>query len=296
MLLSASVIIPNLHSPHLGDVIQALRRQTLPPHEVIIVGQDRYGFAIDDGWLRVISTPQPVPPAVARNVGLAYARGEVCCFLDSDCIPATDWLAQLIRAQAAGHSCVGGGISVGGEGFWQRCDNIASMGPFLTTASAGERHYLITANLAIKRTVLRSVEGFDLQFRFPSGEDTDLAFRLRQQHYSLYFAPQAVVTHRTSRTTPCALWHHIWLYGHQWPLLQVRFPDLLRPSRWQRLLRYSRWLALLVIPMLALIDTYRIYAQQPALLRQHWATCPFVWWARMAWYVGRLDQRSEQVA
>ena len=43
-MLTASVIIPNLHSPLLGEVLAALERQTEPPREVIVVGQDRYGF------------------------------------------------------------------------------------------------------------------------------------------------------------------------------------------------------------------------------------------------------------
>ncbi|MBE7561352.1 glycosyltransferase family 2 protein, partial [bacterium] len=36
-------------------------------------------------------------PAAARNRGAAEARAPLLAFIDSDCIPRPDWLAQLIR-------------------------------------------------------------------------------------------------------------------------------------------------------------------------------------------------------
>src|SRR5689334_2346672 len=81
-----SVVIPNLHSPLIGQVIEALGRQTARSaiHELIVVGQDRYGLVPDD--VRFIQTPQPISPAAARNLGARDAGGEYVLFLDADCI------------------------------------------------------------------------------------------------------------------------------------------------------------------------------------------------------------------
>jgi len=286
---TASVIIPNLHSPHLGELLKALKNQTILPLEVIVVGQDKYNFVQSNDWVRFCATDRPIPPALARNVGLAYARGDLCCYLDADCVPKEDWLEQLLIQQQHGRAVVGGGIALGNETFWQRCDNIASMGPFLITASEGKRAYLITANVAFRRDLLRRFGGFDPGFLFPASEDTDLAFRFRREAVEIFFNPKAIVVHRTSRKSPKAIWQHIWLYGYQWPYLQQRFTDLIGISLWERLATFCLPLALLLIPFLALHDTYQIYAQQIALFKQHWPTFPVVCWARMAWYVGRLD-------
>jgi GT2 family glycosyltransferase len=293
-MLTASVIIPNLDSPHLADIIQALRQQTVKPLEVLIVGRGCYESIQDDGWVRLFSVPYPIPPAHARSVGLAYARGEVCCFLDADCVPVYDWLECLLHQHQQGKKVVGGSIAIGGETFWQRCYNIASLGPLLTTAPAGTRPYMITGNLSIRRNILQKIGGFDLRFPFAAGEDTDLSFRLRRQQYILYFEPAAEVIHRTSWGQPKAIWKHLWIHGYEWPRIQAQHTELIGSSRWQRICNINWRVALLFIPLLTFIDTYKIYAQQPILFWNYWTTCPVVFWARMAWYSGRIAYVKEQ--
>lgn len=296
-LPSASVIIPTLHSPMLDQVIEALRRQTVRPLEVIIVGQDRYGFAQNDGWVRFFPTLHPVAPALASNLAIAYARGEVLCFIDSDCIAAPDWLETLLRYQAKGMHAVGGGIGLQQQSFWQRCDNIACMGSFLVTAPAGQRPYLITANLALHRSLIREFGAFDESFQRASGEDTDLTFRLRAAGVPLHFAPDALVYHHTNRSNAEAAWKHMRTYALEWPRLAARYRDILPFSLWQALYRYVPMFALLLVPLVALRDVLATYRIQPALWKNAWWAFVGVWWARLGWYAGlisvlkQLDER-----
>ncbi|PDW03887.1 glycosyltransferase family 2 protein [Candidatus Viridilinea mediisalina] len=287
-MLTASVIIPNLHSPHLGAVLTALSQQTTPPLEVIVVGQDRYGFHVAHPAVRMLTTPHPVPPAVARNLGLAHARGDVCCFLDADCIPQAPWLERLLARQMEGDAVVVGAVALGNERFWQRCDNIAAMAPFLVTAPRGPRLYVISANLAIRRALLLQQCGFDLSFRYASGEDSDLAFRLVLQGHTPQFEPTAIIHHETSRDQAAKVWRHIWLYGTQWPMLVDRYPQILGLPFWRRSYRTHPLLAWLLIPFWTLKDVYKLYSAQPALLRHHWPTLWGVYWVRIAWYVGQI--------
>lgn len=289
---STAVIIPNLHSRHLGTILNALEQQTIAPDEVLVVGQDRFCFTSSNPRVRFLHTPQPVVPALARNLGIAYTAGEICCFLDADCIPAPTWLEELLAALDMGYVAVGGAIAVGrntGETFWQRCDNIAAMGYFLETAPAGPRPFLITANIAIRRAALRQVGSFDQRFRFAASEDTDLSFRLRQAGHTLYFTPHARVVHLTGRTTAAAVWQHIRLYGYQWIPLQQQYRAQLRPAHWQMLARRAPPLAWLLLPLLTLRDTWGLWRGQPALLRRYWPLLPIIYWARTAWYWGQLD-------
>ncbi len=288
MTLRASIIIPNLHSPHLGDVIAALRRQTVHPLEVIVVGQDRYGLAHDDGWVRVVTTPQPAPPAVSRNVGLAYARGDVCCFLDSDCVPVMNWLELLLGHQAQGHAVVGGSIGFQAQTYWQRCDNIACLGAFMATALPGERPYILSGNVAIHRDVLRETGGFDMRFRQAAGEDAELGFRIRSMGYTIHFEPKAVVYHHTNRNDARSVWCHMRTFGTQWSLVSQRHGALLGRSLWQRLYDLAPPLGIAAAPAAALRDVYQFYSMQPELLRRYWTTLPGVFWARLGWYDGLM--------
>ena len=63
-----SVIIPNLHSPLIGQVIQALDRQSAREsiRDVIVVGQDRFGLV--PAGARLIQTPLPISPAAGPIV------------------------------------------------------------------------------------------------------------------------------------------------------------------------------------------------------------------------------------
>ncbi len=283
--MTVSVIIPNLHSPHLGDVLTALAQQSHLPDQVIVVGQDRFGFAAQHPHVQFITTPRPVPPALARNIGIAHARGDLLAFLDADCVPAHDWLARLYH-HATQHPIVGGGIRIGGETRWQRCDNMAIMGAFLETAPAGTRPFLISANLLLWRQVLADVGLFDACLI--SAEDADLSFRLRQHCYPLWFAPDAQVTHRTGRTTPRTVYQHGYTYGTQWITVRHKHAAFIGRARWHQLLRVVPWLAPLLVGLLALRDAYHTYRIQPRLVARFPAMVPLLWWARTAWYRGQI--------
>lgn len=285
--MTVSVIIPNLHSPHLGDVLTALAQQSQPPDQVIVVGQDRFGFAAQHPHVQWINTPRPVPPALARNIGIAHARGDLLAFLDADCVPAPDWLATLCL-HATQHPAVGGGIRIGSsnETFWQRCDNIAIMGSFLETAPAGQRTFLLTANLLLWRQVLTEIGLFDEQLI--SAEDADLSFRLRQHSYPLWFAPDARAQHRTGRTTPRTVYQHVYTYGTQWIAARHKHAAFIGRAHWHSLIWRLPWLAPLLVGLLALRDVYHAYRIQPPLLARFPATVAVVWWARTAWYRGQI--------
>ena len=68
-MTSISIIIPNLHSPLVGEVIAALRAQTARDRiaEIVVVGQDRYGLVVPDDLVRPIVTERPVYPGAARG-------------------------------------------------------------------------------------------------------------------------------------------------------------------------------------------------------------------------------------
>ena len=76
------------------------------------------------------------------------------------------------------------------------------------------RDVLFTGNMAISRSIFKSVGGFDPTLgpgtRFPSAEDNDFAFRLLEAGYQIIYEPKAVVYHRPWRSEA----DYIKLYWH----------------------------------------------------------------------------------
>lgn len=163
------------------------------------------------------------------------------------------------------------------------------MGAFLSTAPAGERPYLISANMALHRDLVHQVGVFDETFRRASGEDTDITFRIRSTGTPLYFDPQAVVCHYTNRDTARSVWRHMHIYALEWPKLVRRHQALLPFSLWLWLYQRLPPLGIAAIPLATIRDVYMVYRMQPALLWREWASLPGVLWARTGWYVGLLE-------
>ncbi|MEY4489800.1 MAG: hypothetical protein RIQ79_2308 [Verrucomicrobiota bacterium] len=194
-----SLIVATLgRREELTRLLTSLTRQSLPPHEVIIVDQN------PEGWLETTVAPfRPHLPLLvlrsakgasrARNVGLTVATGAVLGFPDDDC-----WLAPaLLRAVADGFNAPGAPdalclpladendrpimlrwpvrvIPVTRGNVWQTC---------------------LMAGFYARRSTMSNVGGFDEQLgvgassNLSSGEETDLALRLLAAGHHLEFHP-----------------------------------------------------------------------------------------------------------
>jgi glycosyltransferase involved in cell wall biosynthesis len=101
---SVSVVIPAFNAERtIGAVLTALRNQSAPPEEVIVVDDgstdDTAAVATEHG-VRVIRMSAPTYAGGARNRGWDESTGDVVVFLDSDAVPAPGW-DQGLRAALA---------------------------------------------------------------------------------------------------------------------------------------------------------------------------------------------------
>ncbi|MCG3209558.1 MAG: hypothetical protein FOGNACKC_03185 [Anaerolineae bacterium] len=202
---TVSVIVPVRNgAASLPNCLRALTQQTRPPDEIIVVddgsGDDSAAVARQFTGVTVLAQP-PAGPAAARNRGAASAGSDILLFTDADCIPAPDWVAQMIAPFAGPEVAGARGVYRSRQPqltarfvqqeYQDRYDRLAGLSriDFVDTYSAGYRRDLFLA-----------AGGFDARFPSASVEDQELSFRLAAQGCRLVFAPNAVVEHQHNRT------------------------------------------------------------------------------------------------
>jgi len=202
-----SIIVPTYNNQNtIRECVVALKNQTILSdlYEIIVVNDGS-----TDNTLNILNTISDITiitiensgPAVARNIGVKYAKGNIVVFTDADCIPEVDWLQQMVT-------------------FFNTEDIVAVKGVYKSTQSElvarfvqkeyefkYERmkkqkyiDFVDTYSAAYRKDIFLANKGFDENFRKPSVEDQELSFRLARKGYHMIFQPNAKVFHFHDRT------------------------------------------------------------------------------------------------
>lgn len=193
--------------------VESVRRQTLPPREIILVvdhnpalfERARAGLP----GLAVLENGEARGLSGARNTGLKCAAGQVVAFMDEDAMAEPDWLEQLAaaysRPEVAG---VGGSIVPAWSGarppwFPEEFDWVVGCTYRGLPETVAPVRNLIGANMSFRRQVFQAAGGFRTGIgrigKVPLGcEETELCIRAsqRQPGLLLLYQPQARVRHR----------------------------------------------------------------------------------------------------
>jgi mycofactocin system glycosyltransferase len=174
-------------------------------------------------------------PGAARNTALRLVTTELVAFLDSDCEPASDWIAGL-----TGHfadplvAAVGPRIVTAPPGPADRDAGPARPAGEKSALDLGDRGarvtpmtrvaYVPTAALLARRAALG--DGFDEALRY--GEDVDLVWRLTEAGWRVRYDPGVRVGHREPASR-AALLRRRFRYGSSAAPLARRHPGAVAP-------------------------------------------------------------------
>jgi len=204
MKLKISVVIPAYNAEKtIGKTLNATLSQNFPKnrYEIIVVddGSDDDTRQIIKKFRRVRLLKQKHKgPAVARNLGVKYAKGEIVLFTDADCIPDKNWIKKIIEPFKNKNivGVAGTYVTLNKDKFFARFTGYEIEQRHENMKKFDSINFVGSYNCAYRKSVFMEFEGFDKSFLIASGEDPELSFRIEKiGHYKIVFQPKAIVFH-----------------------------------------------------------------------------------------------------
>ncbi|MDP8214247.1 MAG: glycosyltransferase family 2 protein [Candidatus Euphemobacter frigidus] len=205
---------------HLEECLNALKAQTYPRREVILVingsedGSAEFVRERFGDFARIIELPENIGYTGGNNAGLRDARGEYIALLNDDTRVDPSWLEAMVEAL---RDRPGYGLAACKILSYYRPEIIDNVGHIFyrdgTFRGRGrlevdrgqydrEEEVLSPSGCAflIRKEALDEVGFFDEEF-FIYGDDAELSLRIRLAGWKVIYVPSAVVYHKYSATT-----------------------------------------------------------------------------------------------
>ncbi|GAC1306497.1 MAG: glycosyltransferase family 2 protein [Vulcanimicrobiaceae bacterium] len=204
-----SVVIPTYNRLEtLRSVIPSLLRQELAPERYEILVADSHSNDGTAAYLAEVAAAEPrvrhlpgpyTGRAMARNAGIAAARGRVVMFTDADIIASPDLLARHLAHHAGPRAVavVGMELQVNSLADYERLRDHPEQRRPLHPMKRKKLSwlYFLTGNASVKKADLERVGRFDENFTGYGHEDLELGFRLQRAGLTIVYEPAAVDYH-----------------------------------------------------------------------------------------------------
>ena len=205
------VTLANGRPEHLRNLVLGLCRQSQPPVELIVaVMQDEaYDLPAAPFPIRqMMIAGTHLPLAAARNAGARAATGDVLIFLDIDCIPAPDLVADYAQGLARLNGRLMGEVLYlpgGAAAPGWTYDTFAAVAvkhsdrsgpPVQRIERCTDYRCFWSLSFAMLRATFLEAGGFDERYFGYGGEDTDFGKSLDQQNVPIAWLKGALSYHQ----------------------------------------------------------------------------------------------------
>ncbi len=243
-MLSAIVIARDDEATIERSLRSVVEQESDYPFEVIaaVSGSDRTAEIVRSAFpsVRLVSVPEPGLPGMARNAGLAVARGDYVSFPGSHVELPPGSLEARIRAHELGYAMVTGTILNGTTTRSGWASYFLDHAACLPERPSGELEEA-PAHCSYVREFLLEVGGFPEGMR--AGEDTVANMRLWERGRLAYRARDVRLIHRSRCRSVWRLLRHHFQRGRALGSIMLSSPATERPNRIgsvRYLMRYPR--------------------------------------------------------
>ncbi|HVB97287.1 MAG TPA: glycosyltransferase [Chloroflexota bacterium] len=194
-----SVIVPARNAARtIGECLLSVLSQSLPRelYEIIVVDDGSTDATVRIARshnVRVIPQP-PLGVAAARNTGARAAKSDILLFVDADCVPALDWIGQML-VPFEDPMVVGakGAYLTHQEHLLPRLVQVEYEEKYRRLERFDSIDFIDGYSAAYRRSAFLAAGGFDVSLA--AAEDVELSYRLSKSGQRLVFAPKAHVFH-----------------------------------------------------------------------------------------------------
>lgn len=141
----------------------------------------------------------------ARNKAVENSKSDRIIFLDDDAIPDEKYVDNAIEA-LDNHSIIRGKVIHPKNNFFSQIINYYDLGN-----KKIETESLLSGNMAIRKPVFQEIGGFDEVISW-GHEDTELAHRIKNTKYKIYYIPELVIEHPYADTA-LDYYRKMWNFG-----------------------------------------------------------------------------------
>ena len=223
-----TLVIPTYNRPQqLRDCLAAVAALNYPREQFDVVVVDDgspqpVASVIDEvvastsGTLRATTIRQAnAGPAAARNAGAHHATGDLLAFTDDDCVPASDWLHQMVAQLRQQPDALIGGRTVNAlvdNAVSEAAQSLIDYIYLRENQRPDDARFFASNNIAMSTRCFHQIGGFDTSYPLAAGEDRDFCDRWHAAALPRVYAPNAIIHHRHALSVR-SFWRQNFNYG-----------------------------------------------------------------------------------
>lgn len=180
----------------LFNLIAGINSNSTLPDELVVIYMNEEQYYLPETLCPArqysIASEHRLPLAAARNKAIESAQHEHVIFLDVDCIPGAELVAEYKQALISDKNALWAGrvrylpkVAMNSKDLWHKMHTYSLPDPVRAEGEDFTYELFWSLNFACTKTTFNKIGGFDEAFTGYGAEDTDFAFSARKNDVAI---------------------------------------------------------------------------------------------------------------